>query len=651
MSTEILSAKPALTLHFRPVRLWSRQMLFSFGGLLVGLAIGLGSNWAALQNPVFLRFMIIDGVFIAALIVGIRVWQRRRGGLPPIVFEEDGIDLPRSANSSRLSRLAYGDILSVSLTGKGKRASLLIDSKSRAFVFALNALADDDAFDQFMAALKAHVTDPQQWNNMTARQNLAARFVGFRALVTWSVCSLLAVVYLLQFFFRADFDQNLFSLLDFGANAGWLVFAGQWQRLATANFLHLSLIHLASNLVFLLIIGTLVERQMGRWRFCLLLLLTGLVSQAVSAGWMVANPLKSGVVVSLGASGALFGILGAQAVLNRLYASQLPGGYRFPARSWWILLGVNFVALPLVMHQIDSAAHVGGLLSGIVLAWLLCRRYKEITDLPIAGPMLRASVIFLACVYFLAAGEAALRLVDSDQRRASHAELLQRLLKFENSPPALDNAFAWDIAISPATTSPELDDAKALVERAISGQSAHNPNDPGIRDYTDTLATIDYRLGQFAEAVRLEQPLTYNPAISGSRSQMARFLDLYWHRHGPLLIGLPAILPELVLKSFQGHWSLDVTIPDPQPEGAEIYALVRQGASLRGMIRIYIAPGRDADQRSTWNIRGQEQIDQNLDANGASPTLIVAEFDRTKCTVPEGGANFYPFEKKVAAYP
>lgn len=277
---------------------------------------------------------------------------------------------------------------------------------------------------------------------------------------------------------------------------------------------------------------------------------------AVSAGWMVLNPLKSGVVVSLGASGALFGILGAQAVLNRLYASQLPGGYRFPAQSWWIILGVNFVALPLAVRQIDSAAHVGGLLS-----------------------------------------------------------------------------------------------AKALAERAISKQGARNPNDPAIGDFTDTLATIDYRLGRLAEAIGLEQTLTYNPAVKGSRSQLARFLDLYWHTHGPLLIGQPAKPPELALKSLRGHWSLDVNIFDPQPAGAEIYALVRQAETMRGMIRIYIEPSQDAGQHATWTINGQELIDKNLDFNGLPPTVIVAEVDRTKCTHPEGGANFYPFEKRVAAYP
>jgi len=85
---------------------------------------------------------------------------------------------------------------------------------------------------------------------------------------------------------------------------------GQWYRMFTAMFLHASFFHLAVNMYSLYFVGSIMEQVIGRWRFLLLYLASGL---AGSAGALVLSPLTP----TVGASGAIFGVLGGLFILER----------------------------------------------------------------------------------------------------------------------------------------------------------------------------------------------------------------------------------------------------------------------------------------------------------------------------------------------
>jgi membrane associated rhomboid family serine protease len=127
------------------------------------------------------------------------------------------------------------------------------------------------------------------------------------------------------------------------------VLRGQWWRLLTAGFLHVSAIHLAFNMVALWVIGRELEPVFGRGRF-LVVYLVGLLGG--SAGpFLFSAP---GIPVA-GASGAVFGLMGGLAVvLSRL---------RLPARPALTLIGLNLV-LSFVVPDISIAGHLGGLVTG-----------------------------------------------------------------------------------------------------------------------------------------------------------------------------------------------------------------------------------------------------------------------------------------------
>jgi membrane associated rhomboid family serine protease len=126
---------------------------------------------------------------------------------------------------------------------------------------------------------------------------------------------------------------------------------GGWWRLLTAMFLHASIAHIAFNMFALYLIGTPVEQYLGPVRYLGLYLVSGL---AGSAGALIQTP-----GVTVGASGAIFGILGAMMILEW----QVTGRFAGNALTWIVInLAISF-AIP----GISWGGHVGGLIGGILV--------------------------------------------------------------------------------------------------------------------------------------------------------------------------------------------------------------------------------------------------------------------------------------------
>ena len=156
------------------------------------------------------------------------------------------------------------------------------------------------------------------------------------------------------------------QLVDWGSNVGRYTRGGQWWRLVSSMFLHGSVWHLGFNMLALWQVGRLAERIFGSTRFVALYFVAGVAGSLASVLW---NPN----VNSVGASGAIFGILGGllaflgrantgvpPTVVTELRASLLP----FLLFSLW---------MGFVYPHTDNAAHIGGLVGGWLAGHLLAR--------------------------------------------------------------------------------------------------------------------------------------------------------------------------------------------------------------------------------------------------------------------------------------
>ena len=178
-----------------------------------------------------------------------------------------------------------------------------------------------------------------------------AAFEGTGALVTKAMIALNVLVFLVNLAQGSSLNQVSGTLF-----VRWALYIpggldqGEWYRLITAAFLHASLIHLAMNMLILWIVGAPVEQAIGRGRFLAIYVVSGL---AGSAGALLLSP----DAITVGASGAIFGILGAALVLEAQHNYVL-GGQAFG------LIAFNLIITFAFSSYISVGGHVGGLVAG-----------------------------------------------------------------------------------------------------------------------------------------------------------------------------------------------------------------------------------------------------------------------------------------------
>jgi membrane associated rhomboid family serine protease/Tfp pilus assembly protein PilF len=156
------------------------------------------------------------------------------------------------------------------------------------------------------------------------------------------------------------------DLRPWGANVGPLTLSGQWWRLLTYMFVHGGILHIGFNMWCLWDLGALCESLYGRWTYLCVYLLTGVAGGVASVAW---NPR----VLSVGASGAIFGLAGA------LIASFYLGEFSLPSvaikgtlRSLLFFAAFN-IFFGTMMSGVDNACHFGGLGMGLVLGALIAK--------------------------------------------------------------------------------------------------------------------------------------------------------------------------------------------------------------------------------------------------------------------------------------
>ena len=191
-----------------------------------------------------------------------------------------------------------------------------------------------------------------------------------KPVVTWVLIGINGLIWLgLE---GAGGSEDPDVLLDFGALYGPLIANGEYWRIFTAMFLHVGLMHLVVNSFGLLIFGNMVERVYGHLRFGIIYVLAGLAGS-------VASYLMNSIAIGAGASGAIFGVLGAFAA----YLTARRGLLGEMGRQ--SLVGVLVLAAIQLAHGfatpgIDNWAHMGGLVTGFAVGLAFAPHYKVWTD-------------------------------------------------------------------------------------------------------------------------------------------------------------------------------------------------------------------------------------------------------------------------------
>jgi rhomboid protease GluP len=186
-----------------------------------------------------------------------------------------------------------------------------------------------------------------------------------KPVVTWILLGIIILVFGLETL--AGGSTNTEVLVRMGAKVNPLIASGEYWRLLSAMFLHIGIMHLAFNGYALVAIGTELERILGWQRFLTIYILSGLFGGLASYAFSAS--------LSAGASGAIFGMIGALAAFFLRHRQQLGSWGQRRLANIAFLIVINLF-LGFTQPGIDNMAHLGGLVSGFCLGWALAPRYK-----------------------------------------------------------------------------------------------------------------------------------------------------------------------------------------------------------------------------------------------------------------------------------
>ena len=188
----------------------------------------------------------------------------------------------------------------------------------------------------------------------------------FRKLKDYQATAVILTINIFMYLWSAASTE----ILNWGALTWMHAFKqGELYRLVTSNFLHNGFDHLFNNMIVFVLIGSRLEPIFGRARYVALYMGAGLCGSIVSAVYYMN---MGEMVASVGASGAIFGLIGAMLwilIKNRGYQKEFYGG------------GVALMIAGSLYHGfstmgVDNAAHIGGCIGGFLLAIFLYRQYR-----------------------------------------------------------------------------------------------------------------------------------------------------------------------------------------------------------------------------------------------------------------------------------
>lgn len=208
----------------------------------------------------------------------------------------------------------------------------------------------------------------------TAKEKITGFFSIFKPTEGYFISPILININLLVFIAMITAGVHILlpendDLLRWGANFRPLTLEGQWWRLFTACFLHIGILHLLLNMYALLYIGLLLEPYLGKTRFLAAYAITGITASLISLWW-------HDLTISAGASGAIFGMYGV--FLALLTTNLLDKSVRNALlTSIVVFVGYNILNGLKPNSGIDNAAHIGGLLSGLIVGYAFVPGLKQ----------------------------------------------------------------------------------------------------------------------------------------------------------------------------------------------------------------------------------------------------------------------------------
>lgn len=221
-----------------------------------------------------------------------------------------------------------------------------------------------------------------------SKSKIAEKIFSFKKpIITYSIIFICVLVFILMYVLGNGSTDN-YTLILFGANLDALTKNGDYYRLFTSMFLHIGIMHLLCNMYSLYIIGKEVENVFGKWKYLVIYILSGIAGSILSLAF-------NHNTICAGASGAIFGLLGALLYFGYYYRPYLGATL---TRSIIPVIAINLI-IGFLDSGIDNSAHIGGLVGGLLVAMAVGVPDKSNNNNKINGIVL--SLIYFGFIIYL----------------------------------------------------------------------------------------------------------------------------------------------------------------------------------------------------------------------------------------------------------
>src|SRR3954451_13417874 len=185
------------------------------------------------------------------------------------------------------------------------------------------------------------------------------------------------------------------NVLRWGGTGPEIILNGEWWRVVTAVFVHIGIVHIASNMYVFWGLGMIAERLLGRWNFLATYLLTGIAGNVLSL-------LLKPNIVGAGASGAIFGLAGVLIAVLQFGRLTVPNERLKPLKQQVVRLAFINLVIGAIVPAINNVAHLGGLIYGLLLGLLFAwsTRFDREARLKFQAIGLAAATVLLAAASY-----------------------------------------------------------------------------------------------------------------------------------------------------------------------------------------------------------------------------------------------------------
>jgi membrane associated rhomboid family serine protease len=556
-----------------------------------------------------------------------------RVGSGVVELDEHGLCLPAVFTGFRSSVLPFESIRVFGRQQHKKRERLLITTGLRGYTIGIDALGETQFVQLYEGFLKQRSVNEEGKRWLARRELDRLHLKAFRHLpshVTRVLMVLIVLGYAAELKWAA---LEVFSivggdpirLLSLGAYSSALTGPEHLYRLVSTMFLHAGLLHLYVNGIAFWALGGLIERLLGASRFLIVYMSAGVAGSYVSGLLRDAAP-------AVGASGAIFGLLGSFLVLHFFEGSPLPRVLRQTARWWMVILGLN-MGLPLLVPQIDATAHfVGMIAGGLVTSMFFLGRAR----LRVPGFWLKLFGILVGAATLAMLAVAVRQITVVDPRVISNRLLEQS----EQVPSALINQIAWTRVEQRQVAVADLRSALRAAQQRLAVDEA----DFHLRD---TLASLHFRLNELTLAKR-EELLAFEQAqalhvdgsgaLLGAPADSRRIFATQFYRFAHT-----QALQDWTLLDFEKTGDVQFKSV-AQYSGTKGFFAVRQNAEVLGVLWLQLPPLDESGEE------GAQPLVANI-MDYRPPPSQMAPLYQEPYTGGDAQFGYFPLASEVMALP